>query len=229
MQTTDPDVRDLRSSPRFLVRTSLAGSFGPVDVEICDMSDCGIQVRHNESIRLGTSAKLACSAPEMAERISLRGTVVWSRLSNASAGSGGRYVSGIRLEPHDEGPARSVIEELTRLGLAIPDEESLATKRRRMNERQASRRQAGSTRQVFQSTLPNDQVLMINHARERLRQYPDEARKWYMRAKFAAAEDATRAREAPMHYRDDILAVWEYLERSVDLATVVKVFEKQLR
>ena len=228
--TNPTDVRDLRASPRYLVRTSLAGLFGTAEVEICDLSDCGIQVRHNDPIRLGTSGRLSFAAQGLAERASFRGKIVWSHLAKTPSASGRHpYYSGVRLEPADEEPAQQVIQELTRLGLAVPDVESLEAKKRKLVEKQASRRQVSTTRQVYQSTISSDQVLMVNHARDRLRQYPDEARKWYMRAKFVMAEDDSRAKDVAMHYREDVLAVWEYLERSVDLGTIVKIFEKQVR
>ncbi|HJW92847.1 MAG TPA: hypothetical protein VJ901_04455, partial [Thermoanaerobaculia bacterium] len=68
---------------------------------------------------------------------------------------------------------------------------------------------------VFRSEqIPPDQVMLIQHARERLRSHPDEALKWYNRAKYALVEDDTAIGESLRH-RDDVLAVWEYLERSV--------------
>lgn len=232
MQSADPpaDVRDLRSSPRYVVRTCLSGTFGAADVEVCDISECGIQVRHNDSIRLGTAGRLTFSARGLEQRISLRGKIVWSHLAKTPRPTGRHpFYSGIRLDPAEQQLAHAAIQDLIRIGLATPDVDSLEAKRRRVMEKLASRRQGTATRQLYQTELSSDQVLMINHARERLRHNPDEARKWYMRAKFAAAEDSTRAREAPMHYREDVLAVWEYLERSVDLLTIVKVFEKQIR
>jgi len=80
---------------------------------------------------------------------------------------------------------------------------------------------------VFRSEqIPPDQVMLIQHARERLRSHPDEALKWYNRAKYALVEDDTAIGESLRH-RDDVLAVWEYLERSVPIETIASVFERK--
>lgn len=224
------DVRDLRAAPRYLFRTQLGGTFGPADVQICDMSECGIRITHGEAIRLGTSARLIFSATSATPRTALRGRIVWSHLSTGlDRSASNSYSSGLRIDDEDQAIASDLVSRLTQAGLAVADVDSLELKKKRLLEKQSRKRQASPSRHVFSNELSADQVMMINHARERLKHHPDEAKKWYMRARFAMAEDESRAHEAPMHYREDILAVWEYLERTVDLSTIVKVFEKQLR
>jgi hypothetical protein len=72
--------------------------------------------------------------------------------------------------------------------------------------------------------IPPDQVLLVQHARERLRANPVEALKWYNRAKFALSQGGNPITD-PIPNREDVLAVWEYLERTIDLNTIVQVFE----
>lgn len=47
--------------------------------------------------------------------------------------------------------------------------------------------------------------------------------KWYNRARFATNEDVA---VEMFRHREDVLAVWEYLERTVPLAVVVRVFDR---
>ncbi len=95
-----------------------------------------------------------------------------------------------------------------------------------MAEREAER--AGKMprlmRPLPQIEVSADQVLLIQHARDRLRGRPDEALKWYNRAKYAITESKDTMGSA-LAYRDEVLAVWEYLERTVDLAVIARVFD----
>ena len=73
--------------------------------------------------------------------------------------------------------------------------------------------------------IPPDQILLVQHARERpLRANPEEALKWCNRAKFAMAE--TPGSTDPIPNREEVRAVWEYLGRTIDVSTIVQVFEK---
>ena len=71
-----------------------------------------------------------------------------------------------------------------------------------------------------------DQVLLIQHARARLRDNFDEAQKWYSRAYFALRDGTTAVGGQVVKYPEEVLAVWEYLERSVPLAVIKRVFDQ---
>lgn len=90
-------------------------------------------------------------------------------------------------------------------------------------ERQQERK---SVIKVIRTTqeFPPDQILLVQHARERLRANPEEALKWYNRGKFALAEGG--GNPDPIPNREEVLAVWEYLERTIDVNTIVQVFER---
>jgi len=60
---------------------------------------------------------------------------------------------------------------------------------------------------------------------ERLRSHPEEAGKWYNRAKYSLSpEESKTFDESGVGHKEDILAVWEYLERSIELPAVARVF-----
>ena len=92
----------------------------------------------------------------------------------------------------------------------------------------ADPRQSPATLQMLRhdTEIPSDEILLIQQARERLATHPDEALKWYNRARYALdAEDSPIASE--IRHRHDVLAVWEYLERTLPLTTIVRVFERK--
>ena len=75
--------------------------------------------------------------------------------------------------------------------------------------------------------ITQDHMLLVQHARARLLSQPEEAQKWYQRAKYAITHGATNVEiESITEHREEVLAVWEYLERSLDIPTIARAFEK---
>ena len=106
------------------------------------------------------------------------------------------------------------------------DTESLERKRRKFFDREQERSSKPSVKLIKSEDISPDQTLLIQHARERLQNDPEEARKWYNRARYAIVESSAPI-SADIRGREDVLAVWEYLERSVPLSTIVRVFERK--
>lgn len=216
------NVQELRSGERYSVTPPLRGSFGASEIHIANVSDSGAQVKHMEPLKLGSDARLAFAVPQ-GGTVSLRGRVVWSHMSHMPT-NGGRYTSGIRIENQAE-VLNETIKALIDQGLASPDSGSIERKREVLRQKYKERAARAAVKQIVTPGVSNDEMLMIQGARDRLRANPDEARKWYLRAKFALnVEDSGKLVDAPTVYRDEVLAVWEYLERSIDLATVINAF-----
>ena len=55
---------------------------------------------------------------------------------------------------------------------------------------------------------------------------PDEAKIWYDRARYSIVETGV-AVAAEIRGREDVLAVWEYLERSLPLSTIAAAFDRK--
>ncbi len=208
----EPQIEDLRSSDRYILNEKLVGSFGSAPVTLIDLGEQGVQIEHLQPLRLATKGRLWFKHGNVS--VSLHAFVVWSKLS------GRQYRSGLRI---DEAAAEflSAIQTLATYGIIKKDDDSLNRKRKRIEEREQAK--SGKPTMKFvatESDISPDQVLLIQHARERLRRNFDEAQKWYSRAYFAlrASGEATR-------YPEDVLAVWEYLERSVPLTTIKRVFD----
>ena len=113
-------------------------------------------------------------------------------------------------------------------GVIERDDDSLNRKKKRAEEREQDKVGKPIVRMVAtESDISPDQVLLIQHARAKLKENFDEAQKWYSRAYFALRDGRTGNAAELMHYPEDVLAVWEYLERSVPLSTIKRVFDQQ--
>jgi hypothetical protein len=71
-----------------------------------------------------------------------------------------------------------------------------------------------------------EQVTLIQQTRKRLRADPIEAIKWYNRARYSLSDQDARVVEAftRQGYREEVLAVWEVLERKIPLGMIARVF-----
>jgi len=213
------NLSDHRGADRFIAVEPLSGSFGAASVEILNLADHGVQIEHAQPLRLATKARLWFKHSGITAAAS--GIVVWSHLSRTPNAKGKfLYHSGIRID-EDMTPFRDAINQLTGQGLARLDVASMERKRKRAEE--AERQRIGkpivTMMRSAEANIPSDQILLIQQARERLQANPDEALKWYNRAKFSTTD------ETILHHREDVLAVWEYLDRSVDLATIQRVVD----
>ena len=217
----DGVVEEKRSRSRYLVRGSLSGFFGQVDVSVCDLSHTGIQLEHPAPLRVGTRARGAIVHQKQATPF--HAVITRSKLSTTPNGSGKLlYRSGARFE--DPGPALiELVNQLLREGVLVEDPESLERKRAKLAARFAPKEQPAMRILRPVVAIPSDQLLLVRQARERLRAHPEEARNWYNRIRFVEPEHA--AILARSSFRDEVLVVWEYLERSVELSIVAAAFE----
>jgi len=212
-------IKDHRGADRFVVVEPLPGSFGSAAVVILNMAYQGVQIEHAQPLRLATTARLWFKRGEVEASVS--GTVVWSHLSRTPNAKGKYlYHSGIRVD-EEMTPFREAMESLAAKGEIHLDVESLERKRKRVEEMERERtgKPVVTMMRSPEANIPSDQVLLIQQARERLRSNPEESLKWYHRAKFSTTD------ETILHNREDVLAVWEYLDRSVDLSTIQRVID----
>jgi hypothetical protein len=217
------EVTELRSGERFALLEPLAGSFGGVEIWIRNLAEQGAQVEHAEPLRIGMRARLWFKRGDVA--VSTRALLVWSHLSRTPSGEGNLYASGMRIEEEPEGFV-TALQRLASRGLLSRDHSSLDRKKQRLAERELERAARPVIKFLRQDVVPSEQALLVEHARARLRANPDEALKWYNRARFATDDaGAPIAADDLLYHRQDVLAVWEYLERSVPLALVARVFE----
>ena len=219
-----PEPEELRTADRFDLSPPLGGGFGQFPVTIHNVGVRGVQVEHSDPLRLGSEARLTTSVPEFPEKIDLRGRVVWSRLSKHPDASGKYlYRSGIRFNEDVFFPPKA-LGQLARGGVARLDQRSLDRKREALLRRDQNR-QTHASHAPKRPEISPEHLLLVQHARNQLQNNPTEAQKWYQRARFSPAVlDGTQ-----LPYREDVVAVWEYLGRTVDIEIVAAAFEEKKR
>jgi hypothetical protein len=213
------EANEARGIDRFTAVEPVSGFFGSTAITFLDISDSGARVEHSVPLKLATTGRFRFRQNEISGHA--QGVVIWSRLSETRDSKGKTlYHSGIRFD--GTGEVAQGISAMVERGVLVPDAESLRKKEQRMLEKEQARRVAPRVRPIQHvKTIPQDVILLVQHARNYLGGHPDEALKWYQRARFA-----TEGQD--ISYREDVLAVWEYLERSVDLATITQVFEHKV-
>ncbi|MGH9457958.1 MAG: hypothetical protein ACRD2J_10005 [Thermoanaerobaculia bacterium] len=216
-----PEIDELRQNDRFVVDPPLPATYGSGNVTIGNLGVRGLQTEHAEPLRIGFDAPLVITVPEWPDKVRVRGRVVWSRLSKTPNAQGKYlYRSGVRLDPQTPFPPKA-LGHLARLGVARHDQRSLERKRQAVLRREQQRAERAA--KGAEPDVPPDQALLIQHARDQLRVNPVEAQKWYQRARFSPP--VLDGREMP--YREDVVAVWEYLGRSVDIEIVARMFTEK--
>jgi hypothetical protein len=212
------DIAEQRTTERYIALEPIDGSFGAASITVLNLGGSGAQVAHAQPLRLGTKGRLRFRRGGV--QVAVEALLLWSHLSK-TPNSEGKYLyqSGLRID--EEGDFATALRSLLDAGAVRRDLDSLERKRRRLLERERERNQTPVVK-VIQPEVSAEQVLLVQHARERLRANPEEATKWFNRAKFVPEG-------TPEHipHREDVLAVWEYLERTVDLATIIRVFDRK--
>jgi Tfp pilus assembly protein PilZ len=217
------DIVESRQEERYTVSGRVEGTLAGIEVVLVDLGLHGVQLKHATPIKLGSSGKLALSIAGSDEKLEIPAHVVWSRLATKAAPGGERpYFTGARLDDKD-GKMASVIGRLLNMALAKPDKESIERKKKTLEERQRSKQQPGI--KFFGARaprVPDDVILLVRQTRQRLQANPAENVKWLNRAKYSLDEAGVQ-----IHHRDDVLAVWEYLERSVELDIIARVLDSK--
>ena len=220
----NPDIKDLRTIERYVVVERLVGSFGAAGISVIDIAEQGAQIEHPQPLRLGARGRLWFKRGEVAA--SVHALVIWSRLSKTPNDEGKLlYRSGLRLDEEGANFA-AAIQALGDQGVIRRDTESLGRKRRKLVEREWKKTGTPSVKRVKTEDISGDQALLVQHALERLLADPDEASRWYSRARYAIVQTGVPV-SAEIRSREDVLAVWEYLERSVPLSTIVRLIDKR--
>lgn len=218
------EVHELRDAERYVAIEPLLGSFGVASVSILDIAEYGVQVEHAQPLRIATKGRLWFKKDDIV--ISVPGIVIWSHLSkNANEKGKLLYRSGIRVADPSASFAGAV-EALVVRGIIRSDPQSLERKRIRLLKKQHER--FGSRQRALRhdEQLTSDQVLLIKHAHLLLQGNPDETAKWCRRARVALAQNGAAVAEDTHRHGDDVLAVWEFLDRMIDLGTIARFFNE---
>ncbi|MGZ8779934.1 MAG: PilZ domain-containing protein [Thermoanaerobaculia bacterium] len=215
-------IEELRSTDRFYVVPSLEGTFGGRPVQIEDLSARGARIEAPMEPRRASAATLQFAVPSSDIDVVVSAQVVWTSLKAITGAERKSYRAGLLVAEKAE-LMRLAIGRLCEAGRAALDLHSLRLKLKVLRAR--ARQLAPSYPQIEAAGIPAEQYLLIQGVREELRLNPDEALHWYRRARLIISDPATRELAPSIVNHPDALAVWEYLDRTVDPSIVSRAFE----
>jgi hypothetical protein len=212
LQTTKRTTRiaELRSTDRFDILPALEGTWNGEPAIVENLSAHGARIEFPRPLAAAANGLLVFAVPGAALSVSVYATVAWSAMKSVDPA---RYRNGLYIEEKPE-LLRLAIGHLSENGHAALDTHSLALKLKVIRAR--ARQLAPTYRMVEKSGVPAEQYLLIQCVREELRLNPDEAMHWYRRARLTINDPATRIAAPAIADHPDALAVWEYLDRSID-------------
>jgi Tfp pilus assembly protein PilZ len=201
------DERELRIATRFVPLRQLGGIFGDTKFVVMQLSATGLRIRHNEPVMPGDEAKLSFALMRPARSVVVRARVVWTSL--AKSGTERFSISGLRITEHQD-----------RLAAAI---DSMRSTNELQPERRGALRRSTDTMSVI-SGISDEEMALVTAAVQKFASDPVEASRWYSRARFALSDDTVR-RAAPDRPRDreEVLGIWEYLDRQVEIGKIAGV------
>jgi hypothetical protein len=211
------EVNEVRSAERYSAKEPISGSFGAASIGVVNLSYHGAMIEHAQPLRLATKSRLWFKHADIT--VAVQAIVVWSRLSKQPNAKGKYlYHSGLRV---DSGAAdlAAALQALANRGLVSLDMETLDRKRQRTEEREREKTSPRMRAVNTETGITLDQMLLIRHASDRLRANPEEARRWFEKTKDSAPDDVVK------HGRE-VMAVWEYLERTIDAGVIAKCLMK---
>jgi len=202
---------DLRLGLRYVPRRQIGGMFREVKFTILQLSNSGLRIRHSEKLSPGEEARVSIALQNPPRSFVMRGQVVWTSIAQRGD-EPSFYISGLMM-----------VTNADRLATAA---DLLRNARELQVDDVDRRRTRGGDVPRPVSGLPDEDVVAIIRAMRRFASDPTEASRWYARARFAVADEEVR-KAAPRgaRERDEVLGVWEYLQRRIDLKAVASVIQ----
>lgn len=211
-------IAENRRSNRFLVQSSIDGTVGDRRIKICDLSSTGARVESEHRLRVGDRMRLEFRLPRSDFKIDVAVEVVWSYLTAIWSDTENRYGAGLRAV-ENPGMMRAAIGHLSDIRLAEKDVRSLALKSRLENyEVPILDAEDGVDRET------GGRISLVRGVRSALENRVD-AERWFERAREVARKPDIRGVAGPIAGDIEALAVWEFLDRSVDPSLVVLGFQ----
>ena len=219
-------MEELRKHDRYDIHPAMSAAWNGDPVRIEDLSTHGARVETAQRQPIGTPGRLRFAVPNAELHVDVAATVVWSALKAIDGEEVFRFHAGLMIAERAD-LVRLAIGQLCSSGHAVMDVHSLPLKLKIARAR--ARKVAPSFKTLYNSGLPADQFLLIQGVREELRVNGEEAMQWYRRARVVIADPATRALAPAIADHPDAIAVWEYLDRSVDPSLISRAFAVECR
>lgn len=208
------EVEDSRGAKRYSIAPPLSGDMNGAKVEVRNISTGGLGISTTSQAKVASTVTLIVDNPEFGEQIRFRCEVDWCRTTGERAEEGALlYTAGLKfIQPLEEiaGP----LGRLIRFS-GTEDSDSFERKMENMAKRHLTRAMAEVT---MPATITTEQVLLVERAMMAIAQGKansdellDKARAEIEQKKLTAAESK------------DVLAIWAYLDFSVQLKTIAAV------
>lgn len=223
-------IKESRVHDRFVAVPPLSANMGRSPISICDLGAEGLQIEHSEPLRPHDQCTISFEDPWKRSTIELEARILWTRVFKDPSGHY-LYRSGVKVG--SPATLKQALNSLLQKGAARLDEESLERKRRTLEERandvlgQMFVRAAGAT--ASERLLTQAQIASIHHAADRLNANPDEAKRWAVLARFAVNNDPRHIAIRNGNVDDEFLAVWEYLDEAIPIASIRELLENRTR
>lgn len=213
-------IEELRASDRFTINPNLDARWNSERVSVEDLCARGARIGSTSKLNAGTAGVLHLTVPV---DVQVKTRVVWS---SVKAVDPLKHRAGLTVDGKGD-QMRLAIGRLSEAGRAALDTQSLALKVKIIRAR--ARQMAPSHRDVEQSGVPAEQYILIQCVREELRLNPEEAIHWYRRARLLIKDPKTKSSAPAIADHPDALAVWEYLDRSIDPSIIGRTFQLPAR
>lgn len=202
----EDDSFDLRVAPRYIPRRQIDGIIDDVKFTIVQMSDTGLRIRHTAEILPSADSKLTFALLNPARSFVMRGRVVWTSAATTDSGERKFFISGVKITEH-----------VDRLAKAI---DILSASHDLQPDRRAAARTSDDD-ELPTGGASDEDIALVMKAIQHFSADPVDANRWYARGRFALSEPQVR-REAPRKPRDreEVLGIWEFLDRQVDIAKI---------
>lgn len=207
---------NLRAGVRYVPRRQIGGQFRDVKFVMVQLSSSGLRIRHDEPLHPGDEARLSFAILNPPKSFVMRARVVWTSIAHRGDEES-YYISGLRVTENADRLVNAAYLLRTARELQIDDKDIGRVAPVTRTPRQMPRHVTG---------LSDEDVLTIIQAVRKLANDPQEAARWYARARFAIADEEVR-KVAPRgaREREEVVGVWEYLQRRHDLKTVTGVMQ----
>jgi len=205
-------VEDERSGDRHLVSPPLKGEFnshGPIRID--DLSSRGARIEVTRRMSPGTRGVLRYMIPDGSFEVSVEVEAVWCHLKAIWSSDENRYSAGLRILDRHE-LQKIGIAKLHDARRAMQDTRSLKLKLRLM----PIRARLGDN--------ASDRIAMIRAIRAELGANTEGAQKWLQRAERTATDAAIRGLAGPIAQNIEALAVWEFMDRTIDPTLIALAF-----
>lgn len=206
-------IEEMRSADRFVITPSLEAMWNDDVIRIEDLSTRGARIESTSRFGGAARGTLRFDVPSTQISVAVDANVVWSRMKALDSDGATRHSAGLLINEKPD-LLRLAIGQLCESGRATLDAHSLTLKVKVLRAR--ARQLAPELVDFEPSGVPAEQYLLIQGVREELRLNPEEAMHWYRRARITIADPRTRTIAPSIADHPDALAVWEYLDRTVD-------------